>query len=84
MTRLNITVFIFALLCIIIGFFIGWLNPVEGPYDYLYDNYASQPAHKRPVSVTPEAREQLTVSITDLSLDDLELLEEIFERSRGQ
>ena len=29
-------------------FFLGWLFPVEGPIDYLYDKYASRPAIKRP------------------------------------
>lgn len=32
----------------LLGFFLGWLFPVEGPIDYLYDNYASRPAIKRP------------------------------------
>jgi hypothetical protein len=32
----------------LLGFFLGWLFPVEGPVDYLYDNYASRPAIKRP------------------------------------
>lgn len=37
------------LLGIIIGIIIGWIFPVEGPIDYVYDDYASKPAHKHPV-----------------------------------
>ena len=29
-------------------FVLGWLFPIEGPYDYVYDNYAKTPAVKRP------------------------------------
>lgn len=38
------------LLGIIIGLLLGWIFPVEGPIDYVYDDYASQPAHKHPVA----------------------------------
>ena len=70
---------------ILIGFLIGWLNPVEGPFDYVYDEYAAQPAHKRPptVPVQKEKDDKFTISITDLSIDDLELMEEIFKRNKG-
>jgi hypothetical protein len=27
---------------------LGWVFPVEGPLDYLYDKWAFQPAHKQP------------------------------------
>ena len=85
MLRLNIIVFIIAFLSIVLGFFIGWLNPIEGPYDYLYDNYASQPAHKRPLTGASQVEEKhFTINITDLSVEDLELMEEIFNRSKGQ
>lgn len=33
---------------ILIGVIIGWLNPIEGPLDWTYDKYASQPSHKSP------------------------------------
>ena len=68
---------------ITIGMIGGWLFPVEGPYDYLYDRYASQPAHSHPRKVAPYFSKQITVDITELSLDDLELLEDLFEKSKG-
>ena len=33
---------------LIVGVILGWLCPIEGPIDYMYDNYASQPAINRP------------------------------------
>ena len=36
------------ILCLVIAFSLGWLFPIEGPFDYVYDDYASQPAHNRP------------------------------------
>lgn len=35
------------------GVVVGWLNPVEGPLDWAYDDYASHPAHKTPSKVAP-------------------------------
>ena len=67
---------------ILVGVIIGWICPIEGPYDYVYDKYASQPAHRNLVNITP-APKQIIVNITDLSLDDLELLDELFQRSTG-
>ena len=31
---------------LIIGLFLGWLYPIEGPLDWTYDNYASRPSQK--------------------------------------
>ena len=37
-----------------LGVLTGWLNPIEGPLDWTYDDYASQPAHKKyPTKVAP-------------------------------
>lgn len=36
------------ILVLIVGIFFGWVCPIEGPIDYLYDSYASQPAINRP------------------------------------
>ena len=33
---------------IICSFILGWIFPVEGPIDYVYDNYATRPAIHRP------------------------------------
>lgn len=30
------------LIIILLGFLLGWLFPVEGPVDYVYDNYKAQ------------------------------------------
>lgn len=50
---MKLVVKIVIFLIILIGFLLGWLFPIEGPFDYVYDNYASQPAHKRPQVVAP-------------------------------
>lgn len=71
-------VFIIILCIVILGFILGWLNPVEGPFDYVYDNYASQPAHRRPSSVAPVQKKQIIIDINDLSEEDFEALQEIF------
>lgn len=62
----------------LIGFFFGWLNPIEGPYDYLYDRYASQPAHKHPAEYAPLKPYQLVIDVNDLSEEDFEALQAIF------
>ena len=67
------------IICILIlGFFIGWLFPVEGPYDYVYDDYASQPAHKNPTKVAPLKPYQIIIDVNDLSEEDFEALQEVF------
>ncbi len=42
----------------IIGLIVGWLNPIEGPLDWTYDEYASRPAHKSPVKAAPPSEEK--------------------------
>lgn len=42
----------------ILGVIVGWLNPIEGPLDWTYDEYASQPAHKSPVTVAPPPQKE--------------------------
>ena len=69
----------FLFLALLIGLFFGWLNPVEGPLDYLYDEYSSQPAHKRPTgSAPPPQKVQLIINLEDLSLEDFEELQRLF------
>ena len=41
------------ILVLIVGIFFGWVCPIERPIDYLYDNYASQPAISRPSKGVP-------------------------------
>lgn len=62
----------------VIGFLLGWIFPVEGPIDFLYDNYASQPAHRRPQAVTPAVKKSIIIDINDLSEEDFEALQEVF------
>lgn len=67
------------LICVVIlGFFLGWIFPVEGPIDYLYDDYASRPAHKNPSKTAPLKPFQLVIDVNDLSEEDFEALQEIF------
>ena len=69
---------IVTFIAIIIAFILGWVFPIEGPLDYLYDQYASQPAHKHPSSYAPPKPYQLIIDVNDLSEEDFEALQEIF------
>lgn len=60
---------------------LGWIFPVEGLIDYVYDDYASQPAHKRPPLVITQQK-QVTIDINDLTLEDLEVLEKLFKQGK--
>ena len=62
----------------ILGFIAGWLFPVEGPLDYLYDNWASQPAHKSPTKAAPLKPYQVIIDVNELSEEDFEALQEVF------
>lgn len=69
------------ILCLVIAFSLGWLFPVEGPFDYVYDDYASQPAHNRPSKCCASPAEKPTkieFNINDLSEEDFEELMQIF------
>ena len=53
--------FIFIILSfLVLGFILGWLFPVEGPVDYIYDNYGDDrattlgPPQKQPVEFSEE------------------------------
>ena len=68
-------------LCLVIAFSLGWLFPVEGPFDYVYDDYASQPAQRRPSKCCASPVEKPTkieFNINDLSEEDFEELMQIF------
>lgn len=80
----NKEIFWVCLICIIIAFLLGWIFPVEGPIDYVYDRYASTPAHKRPVLAAPPQKHSITIDIEELSLEDLQLIEELFKHSKGE
>ena len=40
------------------GVIVGWLNPIEGPLDWTYDQYASQPAHRSPTRIAPSPKKE--------------------------
>ena len=50
--------YLYGALIFIAGVIVGWLNPIEGPLDWTYDEYASRPAHKSPVRVAPKQEEK--------------------------
>lgn len=76
----NIIFFIIAVM-LFAAFLVGWLFPVEGPFDYVYDKYASQPAHRHPYA--PSQNKSIVIDINDLSEEDFEALQEIFSNLRN-
>ena len=64
------------LLTLGIGFLLGWLFPVEGPVDYVYDNYVNQkvaskncPAQKQPEKFTEEELDYINEMLEELVLE---------------
>lgn len=58
-----------------LGLFIGWLNPIEGPLDWTYDEYASQPSIKtqrHSISAPKKIPDMPVIDLTDLTEEDLE------------
>ena len=61
-----------------IGFLIGWLFPIEGPYDEKYEKFEEQQAYKKRSVVNvaaPQKTKKLVISVEDLE----ELLDEEHE-----
>ena len=54
-----------------LGLIIGWLNPIEGPLDWTYDEYSSQPAHKSPVKAAPKQKEIKDILIIEDEEDEI-------------
>ena len=50
--------YLYGILIFVVGVVVGWLNPIEGPLDWTYDEYASRPAHKSPVKAAPPQKEK--------------------------
>lgn len=50
--------YVYGAIIFMAGVIVGWLNPIEGPLDWTYDEYASQPAHKSPTKVVPATKEK--------------------------
>lgn len=44
---------IIGLVIILFGFFLGWVFPMEGPIDYVYDDYVGNKTIKKPVVNIP-------------------------------
>lgn len=59
---------ILFLFIVLMGFLLGWLFPVEGPIDYVYDNYKAQ---KCAVKNGP-----LIIEVKRLSEEELNFIEE--------
>lgn len=62
---------------IAVGFLLGWLFPVEGPVDYIYDNY------KMKKCATKLCPQEVPEAFTEEELDYInEMLEEISEEQK--
>lgn len=67
--------YISFILIFMLGIIVGWLNPIEGPLDWTYDDYASQPAHRSPSKVAPPQKEYKEDIIENIDVDlDNEML----------
>lgn len=62
---------------IVIGLIIGWIFPVEGPIDYVYDDYATKPAHKHPIAAPAPKL------VPEFDLETMEELNEEWEKEHG-
>ena len=81
--KISFRAFMIVVLGIALLFFIlGWVFPVEGPIDYVYDDYASQPAHKSPSKAAPLKPYQIIIDVNDLSEEDFEALQEVFSNAK--
>ena len=65
--------FIFIVLSFLaLGFILGWLFPVEGPVDYIYDNYRTNkatklgPPQKEPVKFSEEELDYINEMLMEL------------------
>lgn len=56
------------LLAVFIGFFAGWIFPVEGPVDYVYDDYVGQKTIKKPVVAAPMPKKEYKY---DIDVEDI-------------
>ena len=59
---------ILLVLLIAIGFFFGWLFPVEGPMDYMYDESVGQKTIRKPVINCPRKEEKYKY---DIDVEDI-------------
>ena len=67
---------IFLIGIMFIGFIIGWLFPVEGPVDYVYDDYIGQTTIKKPVVNAPAPETKKTI-VYGVDVPDVEDIKEV-------
>ena len=80
MNNTMIRVMTIAIMLMILGFMFGWLFPVEGPIDYVYD----EAVKKASVKAAPVEHYHLIVNINDLSEEDFEMIQEVFRNKKGE
>ena len=56
-----------------IFFFAGWLFPVEGPIDYVYDDYVGNKTIKKPVigAPTPDTKKEFIYGVDGPDIQDI-------------
>jgi hypothetical protein len=59
-----------------IGFIMGWLFPVEGPVDYVYDDYVGNKTIQKPVVNVPAPETKKTL-IYGVDAPDVEDIKEV-------
>jgi len=56
---------LYNIFVLIIGMVIGWLNPIEGPLDWTYDEYASHKALRHPQSASPRVEDNTEPNVQE-------------------
>ena len=57
---------IIGLVIIFFGFFLGWVFPMEGPIDYVYDDYVGNKTIKKPVVNIPTQKTKKLIYGVDI------------------
>ena len=60
---------VWLLILFLVAFILGWFCPIEGPFDFLYDKYASQPAHIQPHKKFPTKVAPVVVPVKEVFID---------------
>ena len=60
---------IIAIVVVLLGFLLGWLFPVEGPIDYVYDNYKAQKCASK---AAPAQTEKLIYILSEEDIKEIE------------
>ena len=59
-------------LIILLGFILGWIFPIEGPLDWVYDDYEAQHTKKVPQKAAPPKKIPVYLIINAEELEELE------------